>query len=399
MKSGPKMTPETPNSGPKVAPDMVAKVAKLPPRPDRPSPFGVRWWSGGKRLKQFFKTEVARDDKYDSLVKATAKGNPDIQMSGAEIRAYRAFLGAVGATPWQDVVAGWREHLRAAGRVPCDKSVADAATEFNGAIDARLAAGDLSKGYHCHIKQKVGIFADTFGANRLDGVTAEDIEEWIDDLGFEANGTFNMYRKAVRTMYQHFGKLVKNPCDDIPARSETIGSVAVLTIQQTAQLFAYAQLHHKDALGRLALEAFAGLRFSSAFRLEKKDINFVDRGILLPAHKMKTGRRHYIDGLPENLWDWLAATNDACWAMESSDWMHLKSQLFTDAKVPHPRNCLRHSFCTYHVAAYKDPGLTSTILCHRNQQKLWSNYRGNSTRADGQLYFTVTPKTAAAMAA
>jgi integrase len=148
----------------------------------------------------------------------------------------------------------------------------------------------------------------------------------------------------------------------------------------------------------LALEAFAGLRFSSALRLEKTDIKFEGRGILLPAHKIKTRRRHYIDGLPENLWSWLEVATPACWAMQSSEWMHMKTRLFTDAGVPHPRNCLRHSFCTYHVAAYKDPGKTATILCHRNQQKLWSNYNGVARASDGNSYFTITPQTAAALA-
>lgn len=170
-----------------------------------------------------------------------------------------------------------------------------------------------------------------------------------------------------------------------------VGVVEILTVEQAAQLFAYARKHQRDAIGRLALEAFAGLRFSSAFRLEKSDINFDDRGILLPAHKLKTERRHYIDGLPDNLWEWLRVTNDGCWAMEGSEWMHLKSRLFVDAKVPHPRNCLRHSFCTYHVAAYKNPGLTATILCHRNQQKLWQAYNGNAKQADGVKYFEIRP--------
>ena len=151
------------------------------------------------------------------------------------------------------------------------------------------------------------------------------------------------------------------------------------------------------------MEAFAGLRFSSAFKLEKHDVNFVDKGILLPAHKLKTGkgrggRRRYIDKLPENLWSWLAVTNDACWALQSSDWMHLKSDLFTKAKVPHPHNSLRHSFATHHMAWQGDAARTAAILCHKDQQELWEHYNGCATSVAGAAYFTITPLTAAAMA-
>ena len=184
----------------------------------------------------------------------------------------------------------------------------------------------------------------------------------------------------------------------VERRDGTIGEVQINTVAEVAQLFAYALEHHKEALGRLTLEAFVGLRFSSAYRLEKGDINFADKGILLPRHKLKTKRRRYIDGLPENVWPWLKETNDACWAMTSNEWMHLKSQLFVDANVPHPHNSLRHSFCTHHIAAHKNPGKTATILCHTSQDELWEHYNGCATEQAGGLYFKITPLTAPTMA-
>jgi hypothetical protein len=92
---------------------------------------------------------------------------------------------------------------------------------------------------------------------------------------------------------------------------------------------------------------------------------------------------------------------------ELADWQAFKTAIgdtpwqdviFTDAKVPHPHNCLRHSFCTYHVAAFKNPGLTATILCHRNQGMLWARYNGNATQDQGKRYWTITPETASTLA-
>ena len=169
------------------------------------------------------------------------------------------------------------------------------------------------------------------------------------------------------------------------------GEIEVLTLKETAELFAYAEKNYAELVPRLALEAFAGLRFSSAFRLERGDINFADKGIHLPAHKLKTGRRHYIDGLPANLWKWLALETPATWSMTPRNYRRLKSEVFDRAGVRHPANCLRHSFCTFHVAAFKNPGLTATLLCHRNQSLLWSNYNGRAKQADGIAYFKLAP--------
>jgi integrase len=388
-------TKETP-AGTPPGPQVIRNVIRLAPRPGRPSPYGVQWRTPGRK-REFFTTEKLRDARFTELTKKASRGLLGSELSRADRQAWEGFCAATQGAAWQDVVAGWRSHLAASGKVACTTTVSQAAKIFLAEAEARLQAGEISRGYHSHVKTKIRAFSSSFAGARLSEVTPDEIEQWIDDLA-EANGTFNVYRKIVRAMFGHFKKETKNPCDEFDARSEVTGEVEVLTVPQTARLFNYALGHEKDALGRLALEAFAGLRFSSALRLEKTDIKFEGRGILLPAHKIKTRRRHYIDGLPENLWSWLEVATPACWAMQSSEWMHMKTRLFTDAGVPHPRNCLRHSFCTYHVAAYKDPGKTATILCHRNQQKLWSNYNGVARASDGNSYFTITPQTAAALA-
>ena len=175
--------------------------------------------------------------------------------------------------------------------------------------------------------------------------------------------------------------------------------MGVLTPKQTARLFAYALKHRPETLGRLALEAFAGLRFTSAAMLAKEEINFDDKGITLLARKIKTRRRRYIDGLPANFWDWIGKTTEACWRMKRSQWMHIKSDVFAGAGVPHPQNCLRHSFCTYHVSAYKNPGLTATLLCHQNQAQLWGHYNGIASQAAGLTYFSIKPENVEQIAA
>lgn len=367
-------------------------------RRDRPSPFFVQWGLGEGRKTEFFAKAKERDQRFYQLVKEIKSNSAERILTREEVNDWLAFKQATRGFGWVDVVAGWREHLARTGRKADCLLVADAVATYLRRANEALLRRELSPDTFRQKRRKLEAFAAAFGKRRLDQVSGGDIEAWISSFEWSSPATFNHYRKHVRSFYAAFAREVaRNPADDVPSRDDGIDEVGVLTPADARQLFDWTLANRPEAVGRLALEAFAGLRFSSALRLEKKDINFAERGILLPRHKVKTKRRYYIDGLPDNLWAWLARTNDACWRMENSEWLHLKARLFKWAGVPHPHNCLRHSFCTYHVAAYKNPGRTATILCHRNQQQLWDHYYGRGTQSDGLAYFAILPPTEAGL--
>jgi hypothetical protein len=74
--------------------------------------------------------------------------------------------------------------------------------------------------------------------------------------------------------------------------------------------------------------------------------------------------------------------------------MRHKSNARIRAGLPEMRNALRHSFCSYHIAAHKDPSRTSVILCHSSPRMLWRHYRGNATAEDGAAWFQIMPQPA-----
>ena len=370
-------------------------------RSGRPSPFAVQWRVDGHVKSEYFTKAKDRNRRAAELSRARAKGVLVQVPQRADLAGWQAFKTAIGETPWQDVVAGWKAYEKTSGVVLCQLTVQEAAKAYLEEIEALKAGEQLAEDTLRQKRQKLQKFSDAFGSNRLTQITGDDIKDWIEsDLGYDNPHTFNNWRKHIRTFFDRYRKQIhQNPCDDIRTRNDATEHVGILTPVQTAKLFSFALTENRrHVVGRLALEAFAGLRFASAYRLEKIDINFKDRGLLLPKHKIKTKRRHYVDGLPENLWPWLELASDACWKLSPAEYMHEKSLLFTDAEVQHPHNCLRHSFCTYHVAAFKDPGLTATLLCHRNQALLWARYNGNATREQGNIYWTITPQTAASLA-
>jgi hypothetical protein len=60
-------------------------------------------------------------------------------------------------------------------------------------------------------------------------------------------------------------------------------------------------------------------------------------------------------------------------------------------KAP-PKNCLRHSFVSYHVALHRDPGKTALLVSHKDQKILWDHYLGVATKGDAGQYFGIIPK-------
>lgn len=381
----------------------------------RRSPFLVQWAeyvpaeAGGLRRRvktEAFATADARDRRAAELAQQKREGRLHTA-NRRETDEWRAFQIATEGADWRDVVAGWRTWRQTSGRQETCPSVAERVAHYLGHAEKLRARGELAADTLRQKKHKLSLLSAAFAGRRLDALSAAELEKWIELNGWTAAPTFNNVRKIVRAFLSAAVAervLPNNVCDQIKPRADSAEHIGVLTVAETARLFgaALAKANRPRFLcmvPRLALEAFAGLRFSSACRIASEDLRRTDRGVLLPAAKLKTKRRHYIEGLPENIWTWIALESPATWALDARQYLELKCDLFARAGVPHPHNALRHGFASYHVAAFKNPGLTAALLCHRNQQKLWAHYRGNVREADAAVYWSITPQTARRIAA
>jgi hypothetical protein len=353
-------------------------VRPLKPRLDRPSPYGLRWWVDGKPRTEFFVTEEERDRRMAKVLKERERGVTPLNSS--EIREYRTIKNSLGDVPWQDVLSGYRQWMAVSQRAVTKRTVALAVTEYLAEIKERLAEDTYR-----HRKTYLDRMALAFGDRDMGDVRPDELRRWLPST---SPITHNGVRKSLHAFFAWHGGV--NPVKDVPLMETVHDTIGVLTPEQTVQLFTRAAKANRNLIGRLACEAFAGIRFSSACRLEKKDVT-PGEGINLPASKFKTKRRHYIDDLPANLWAWFDLDDGTGWEMPPHEYMYRKSLLFVAADVPHPKNALRHSFATYYTAAYKDPGKTALILGHRNQQLLWRAYLGRATKDQGNAYFAIKP--------
>ena len=161
------------------------------------------------------------------------------------------------------------------------------------------------------------------------------------------------------------------------------------------------------------------MRSSAISRMDYSEIDFHQQGILTPAEKTKKKRRQWIEDLPENLWAWLKKTPATAFSMTHRQMLHRRSQAMRRAgllveayeinrinarreargeplldlkpKCP-PKNALRHSFVTYHVALHRNPGKTALMVSHRDQDCLYRHYLGISNQKDAEKYFEIRPR-------
>jgi integrase len=379
--------PKTPNERP-------LRGLSFEYRPHLAAPFLARWREGGVKKYKAFGDAEARDTWAGKWAEMRRQNGMKLAVRNAdEDAAMKEFRRITKDADLLDVARFWAKHHSALdGAIPLGKAIA----QYIAAQSDRKLSRDTVTHRDLHLKR----LRESLGEGTpVRDVTADRLREWLAGLKMSAYSVKH-HRGNVHKLFEWLivERLAeRNPCLAIPIPDLQEDEVTVLTLAQAQKLFE-ANRHHRS-VARMAIEAFAGLRFSSAARLVKEDIKIEQRGIEMPGYKHKTGRRQFIDGLPDNLWDWIALATDRTWAVSARLYADDKRTMFEAAGLrgekmdnEATRNALRHSFASNHVAAFRDPGRTALILTHRNQQMLWRHYKGRATEADGKAYFEIRPE-------
>jgi integrase len=59
--------------------------------------------------------------------------------------------------------------------------------------------------------------------------------------------------------------------------------------------------------------------------------------------------------------------------------------------MPWPKNCLRHSFASYHLAMHESADKTALQMGHRSTTMLFEHYRELVTRSDAERFWGILP--------
>jgi integrase len=180
------------------------------------------------------------------------------------------------------------------------------------------------------------------------------------------------------------------------------GDIQFLTVDETRAIMTGCETYRHS----LALMLFAGIRPEEVRSLHKSPLMWecIDRKakiVRIPAGVSKTRQPRILEKLPGNLWAWLADAPKSGPVCNASNIRTVVVQAQVAAgyrdedhslQRKWPQDAMRHSFATYHVAMFADPGRTALLLGHEGSPSmLYRHYRGLTTKDNAEDYFNIVP--------
>ena len=283
----------------------------------------------------------------------------------------------------RDATKFYLAHLKA---VTSSRKVCEVVADL---LTARAADG-MSARYLGDLRVRLGRFVNCFGEEMIAAINARQIDKWLRSLGVGAV-TRNTFRRRLAVLFsfaKRRGYVTENPVADVERAKERETEVEILSVGETARLLECAD---SEMLPFWAIGAFAGLRRAEIERLEWSEVDFEASVIEVKASKSKTASRRLVTIEP-NLCEWLAPyrtrTGPVCP-------VNLQQKINADReraglRAEWPRNGLRHSFGSYHLARFNDAAKLALEMGN-SPAMIFRHYRELVKPKDAERYWKIAP--------
>lgn len=273
-----------------------------------------------------------------------------------------------------------------------------------------IANSDTYRHLRKHLLQR---FCGAFGPWPLEDVTTDHLRDWIKGLtnpktgGPMAHNTRNHHLKDLKVFFKCARIeqwIQRDPTEPMKLVKIHEDNVTVIPVREAFEVF--KRNLNARCVGRLALEAFGGLRYSTAGTITKDDLKFDCDGIEMPSNKHKSRKRKFRQGQPANCWKWLRHAPESCWQVGLSSYAQEKKEMLvlaglrpmvvkSDADkqtIEAFRNIWRHSFASYLLARVKNFSKVAYLMQH-SKTTTTEIYEGQALERDAHLYFCISPDT------
>lgn len=379
------------------------KKPKLEVRPYKHRPgykfvLDLRAFGGGRK---FFKTRAEADA--ECLRQKTLLERHSREAIGLSQREMSDFITAknklakYGKTI-NDAAALVVDHEERIRR--CNVTIKQLAEEL---IEAKRCDGKAPR-YLESLRGYLGRFCDQFGDRLVATVTPEELDTWLRDLPYSPKSRLN-YRQHIGVLFSHAKRrrMIDNNPIEFTVRPKLIDKAPeIFTVDELRSLLETALRIEPDVVPMLAIGAFAGLRDSEIQQLEWSEVNQARGFIEVKAAKAKSARRRLITIQP-NLAEWLrpyaVLTGAVVPGADGQRRDAARSKLLrlrkTAGLTNWPKNGLRHSFCSYRLAATTNAHLVASELGHTTSQLVYQHYREIVTPEEAERYWQIAPTTEA----
>jgi site-specific recombinase XerC len=270
-------------------------------------------------------------------------------------------------------------------RVDNSVSVAEAVNEFLRA----KARAQCSDRYLRALRVSLQSFARGRFSAPLAGVTVQDVEKWLHAQNWSAR-TQHGYCSDVSTLFNFCirrGLAEFNPAAAVELPRMEEAPISLHTPDQVRTVIEFAREWDLNLCRSLAVRYFAGLRSIELDRIEEHDIK--PEFIEVPAHKSKTRRRRLVDIQP-NLKAWLQLGGQLPLHDVNNRMRWFTAALKKKHGIEWPHNVTRHSWCSYHLAQFRNAAETALLAGH-TEQVLFQHYRELVTPDQAREFWSIVP--------
>lgn len=338
---------------------------------------------------------LANDDRLTYLRAVEASESVGVKLDVAA----REYVSAVKELPpgvtLKDAVDFFCRRNAAALEIRTVRQVADE-------MIAAKRAAKLSDVHLDDLEYRLKRLADDFQMN-IANVSGKMLQAWLDAMNVGGRTKQNylrhvaaLVRFAIKRKY-----LPKDALEEIEAvetPKQDAGEIEIFTPDEMREILAVAR---PEMVPWLAIAGFAGLRSAELARLDWSEVNLQELFIEVKAAKAKTAARRIIP-ITDNLAQWLTphAKKSGSVVGFRSWWNQIpkiadavnqerqRNGLPQDFKWCH--NALRHSFCSYRLAAIKNAAQVA-LEAGNSPQMIFKHYRQVVTEAEAAKWFAIAP--------
>ena len=280
-------------------------------------------------------------------------------------------------------------------------------------VDEMIAAKRAAKLSKVHVKDlesRLGRFAADFQMD-IGQVSRQMLQEWFDAMEALPRTKRNyliqvaaLFRFAVKRKY--LAKDAIEEVESVQQEKEDTGEPEIFTPAEMLELLNVAR---PEMIPFLTIGGFAGLRSAELVRLDWSCVNLKERYIEIKAATAKTGALR-LAPITDNLFAWLEPhARETGPVLGFGSWWNQIPKL-VEAVNAHRRqqpehagnssesvntfqwkhNALRHSFCSYRLAATKNAAQVA-LEAGNSPKMIFAHYRQLVTETEAGKWFAVLP--------
>lgn len=285
-----------------------------------------------------------------------------------------------------DAVDFFLKHAKPVGG---HKLLSDVIEEF---LDAKEKANRRPQ-YIRVQKSILGVFDRAFPVKHVHEISTSEIEKWLHGRKGSLRTRRN-YQNDLRNFFNYavkHGYTASNPVLRLEEITLDDHAVPILSVEQAKALLAASVQLGGAMTPFVAIGLFAGLRTREIVTLDWKEISMEEKTIAVLASKAKTRSRRIVT-MSENLVGWLTPHRKKEGNITPKETHHSFRVVHAAAKItPWPRNAMRHSFASYHLAAHRNESLTQAELGHESGEMLIKNYREIVRPSEATKWWEISP--------